>query len=146
MCDEQKYKIRNLFYTKHKINNIGYDINKNKFSIYIKNIVSLFKTFGILFNDNELNLNIVQTEKQIKLNLEFLKWNNKYNCYEYTKEVDTEIEIIFSILIITENPYMIINHKIVPFVSFFDKNVPFNFWGTEWDIALNIIPKLEKMG
>lgn len=146
LCDEQRYKIRSLFYKKYYIDNTGYDVDRKKFLSYVKNIASLFNEFGVIRAEG-ISSSFIEscTGRGIGLNMEFLKWNNEYDCYEYTKEVEPKIEIVFSFLAISKNPFIMVNKKLIPFIIIFDINTV-DYKGIDWDIAYNIIPILKKNG
>ncbi|MCI8378535.1 MAG: adenylyltransferase/cytidyltransferase family protein [Lachnospiraceae bacterium] len=143
--------ITSYFYHKYHLNYFYLTAEIKYMLEHIEILFAHFKSVGVLdcnhfFVKNKVeNMQIVSLEK--------LVWNFQYDCYEYN-EVDDEgcPEIFYTIFSISENPYLKWGESFIPICAMLeaDSNITYNservFKVNDSDIALNIVPALEKRG
>lgn len=117
----------------------------------IENLFAHFVSVGILDNNQYFKRKSVLNIQEIAAK-EFV-WNSDFNCYEYKKaNVQEKPEVIYTVFPLSENPYVRWKTFFVPLCAMFqsDANSTYDSEGViranDNDIALNIIPKLERQG
>lgn len=117
----------------------------------IENLFAHFASVGVLdinqYFERRTILNIQEIDSK------GLVWNSDFNCYEYKRaNAQAKPEMIYTVFPLSENPYVRWETSFVPLCAMFQSDANSTYDServirtNDNDIALNIIPKLEKQG
>lgn len=142
-------KIRKVFYEHRNIDYMIYTKEMDKIKEAIKHISRLYKKIAVLQCNEEENyikeiINNSATTNVVLLDIRKMKQSHEdIICTEISEELN-DVEVIFTLTTAIRKPYVICQERIIPCVCIFEKVDTTNRLWTEWDIAVNIIPKLQR--
>ncbi|MBA4685687.1 MAG: adenylyltransferase/cytidyltransferase family protein [Candidatus Galacturonibacter soehngenii] len=146
---DEGIKSRQFFYQKKNIDHMIYTKDVDKIKEAIKHISRLYKKIAVLQYGNEEKyiktiINHSATTNVVLLDINKLVQDNDEIKYTETcKDLD-DVEVIFTLTTAIKKPYIIYKDRIIPCMCVFEKIDTSSQDWIEWDIAVNIIPELER--
>lgn len=142
-------KTRKVLYEQRNIDYMIYTKDTNKIKEAIKHISRVYKNIAVLQYKEDKNyikdiINNAATTNVVLLDITKTKNSDDDIIYTELNDELKDTEVIFTLTTAIGKPYIVYQERIIPCVCIFEKvDITIKSW-TDWDIAVNIIPKLRQ--
>lgn len=112
----------------------------------IRNWTAYFGSIAILRRESERMESEIAPDILVQYWSENFCWREDKGCYEYLDELEYVPEVLFVSFCFLENPVVLYKGNMIPVVAKIYDNGTINGKSSDYDIAYNIIPKLQENG